>query len=287
MRLYISYFLLISSLPAFSQTFSGTVKDASSKSPLPYVHIGVLNRNMGVISREDGSFLIDLSNAQPEDQLLFSMIGYETQKIVISKLKETNLTILLVPKTYQLKEVTVKGKRKFKKDFTKLGRSKPTTTTTGRSREGEFGYGGEWGLSVSTNGKKYKIIDAQFHLRFNTVDSALFRIQVYSIKDGMPNESLLKKETFVKSKSGDHWIVCYLDDQDITIDQEVIITYETVRVWFRKNGVNELFYTFGAGHEFPTYSRNSSHDAWKINGDVPRVAMFLTVEEVKPETPKK
>ena len=61
-----------------SQNFKGTVIDAESKAPLSYVNIGVLNKNMGVISRDDGSFEIDLSKAASDDTLVFSMIGFES-----------------------------------------------------------------------------------------------------------------------------------------------------------------------------------------------------------------
>jgi hypothetical protein len=287
MKRLILVFILLTHYSAIAQLITGKVRDASNKSPLPYVHIGVLDRNMGVISHDDGSFSIDLSNAKPDDQLLFSMIGYETFRVQISQIKSSNLDVSLKPKVYELKEVVVRGKRKSKKDFIKLGRYNSTTTTRGRSSREEFGYGGEWGLKILNNGKKYKVLDARFHLRFNTVDSALFRIQLYSINNELPAESLLKKETFVTSKSGQHWIICDLENQDITLDQDVILTYETVRVWFKKDGVNELFYTFGSGYiEGQTYSRMSSHDQWKVNDkDTPPVALYLTVEEIK-EQPK-
>lgn len=286
MRYIFLALIVLGGYNATSQLITGKVKDAGNKSPLPYVHIGVLDRNMGVISREDGSFSIDLSNAKPDDHLLFSMIGYETYRVQVSQIKNPQLDVLLIPKVYELKEVVVRGKKKSKKDYIKLGRYNSTTTTRGRSSREEFGYGGEWGLKILNNGKKHKLLDARFHLRFNTVDSALFRLQLYSVKNDIPSESLLKKESFVTSKSGEHWIICDLENQDITLDQDVIVTYETVRVWFKKDGVNELFYTFGSGYiEGQTYSRMSSHDQWKINDkDSPRVALYLTVEEIKEQS---
>jgi len=258
-----------------AQTLRGVVKDASTLQPLAYVHVGVFNKNMGVISRENGEFEIDLSHALPDDELGFSIIGYETKKIRIEKIIKSYLIIQLTPKRYLLKEVIVRDK---KRDTRTLGRVQPSKWTTGQSGQTEFGFGGEWGLRINHDDKKYLLNDVQFHLRYNTFDSVLYRIQVYSIKDGLPNESLLTKDLFVKSYRNKKWIIAYCEDQQILIDQDVIVTFEFVRLWFSKSGENRLFITHGTGYEQgTTYHRSSSQDAWSINTKPP-VTMFITVE---------
>ncbi len=276
---FLSILFLQLPLLSFSQTFTGKVTDSKTKEPLPYVHIGVLNRNLGVISRDDGSFEINLSTAKPEEELVFSMIGYETTKMKIGEIKESNLAIKLAPKTYQLKEVVVRA-RKIK-DPTKLGRYKTTGTTTGHSGSEVYGFGGEWGLKIYADRKKYKILDARFHLRFNTVDSILFRIHVYAAPNGLPGESLLKKEAFVKSRSKQQWIICDLESQDIILDQDVVVTYEVVRLWYNNKNDNQLFFTHGTGYDKGLrFSRASSHDQWKMN-ESPPIVLYLSGEEIK------
>lgn len=259
-----------------AQTVRGVIKDASTKQPLAYVHVGVFNKNMGVISHENGEFEIDLSRALPDDEIGFSMIGYETKKVKVESVGREYLAIQLTPKQYMLKEVIVRDK---KRETKKLGRTEPSKWTTGQSGHTEFGFGGEWGLRINHEGKKYWLDNVQFHLRFNTVDSVLYRIQIYSIKDGLPGESLLRKDLLVKSYKNKKWIIAYCEDQQILIDQDVIVTFEFVRWWTSTSGENRLFTTHGLGYEQgTTYHRISSQDAWSINAKPP-VTMFMTVEE--------
>ncbi|MBS1680587.1 MAG: carboxypeptidase-like regulatory domain-containing protein [Bacteroidetes bacterium] len=264
-----------------AQVLHGIIRDSKTDKALPYVHIGVPNKNMGTISHEDGRFSIDLSKADRDDSIFFSRIGYAIEKKQIKSIILSQETqIKLVEKPQQLMEVVV---RPDKPKTTKLGRFTPSKITIGHSLTKEFGLGGEWGLKISNHGKKYWIDNIQFHMRFNTVDSILFRIQIYSIKDDVPDKSLLSHETFVSSRANQHWIVRNLEKEYLILDQDVIITYEVIRVYFSKKGDNEIFFTYGKGYEEgKIYSRASSFDAWKIGEPAPKaipVAMFMTVSE--------
>jgi hypothetical protein len=252
------------------------VIDAESKAPLSYVNIGVRDKNMGVISRDDGSFEIDLSKAAPDDTLVFSMIGYESTMFKAGDLRTTTKEVRLKPKTYQLKEVVITDK---KKKPVKLGRYRPSKTTSGHSNTQTFGFGGEWGLKISPGGKKYWIEQAGFHLRFNTVDSIQFRIKIYSVIDDLPGESLLKKDIYVKSYKNDHWILRDLSAENLVIDQDVIVTFEVLQLWYSQTGENQIFFTHGSGYEQGrTYSRLSSHDKWSVD-ERPPVTLYLLAQE--------
>jgi hypothetical protein len=143
--------------------------------------------------------------------------------------------------------------------------------------------GSEYLTKEKNKGKKYWIDNVQFHMRFNTVDSILFRVQIYSVKDDMPNQSLLAKEIFVTSHINQHWIIKDLERESLILDQDVIVTYEVVRVWFSKKSDNEIFFTYGKGYnEGKIYSRASSMDKWELGQSAPKaipVAMFLTVSD--------
>lgn len=244
---------------------------------MPYVHIGVMNKNMGVISAENGTFEIDLSKADKNDELLFSMLGYEIVKKRIAAMTVfNNVEIKLVQKPEQLKEVVVHHK-KIKP--IKLGRFNPSHTTIGHSGTATLGLGGEWGLQIFNKGKKYWIDNVQFHLRFNTVDSILFRIQIYSVKDGLPNESLLAHDAFVTSHANQNWIVKNFERDNLILNEDVIVTFEVVRIWWSKKTDNQFFITFGKGYsEGKSFSRASSLDKWAI-GERPPVTMFMTVTD--------
>ena len=70
----------------------GQVLDAATKEPLPYVNIGLINKNIGTVSDDYGYFELDVNaklNAQ--DTLLFSMIGFESKSSVLKDFLDQQL----------------------------------------------------------------------------------------------------------------------------------------------------------------------------------------------------
>lgn len=261
---------------AEAQLIEGTVVDAKTQEPLPYVNIGIVNKNYGVISRENGTFQIDLTNAPRQENLIFSILGYDPQEFVIATLSSGSLNVQLQPRTYPLREVVVTSTRLKKPE--KLGRFQITKTTTGHSNTGHYGFGGEWGLRIFCDGKKYRLADVQFHTRFNTLDSILYRIHIYSIVNDLPAESLIQKELFVISRKHQKWIVRDLTQEGIVLDQDAIVTFEIVHLWYDPTKDNQLFFTQGEGYERGgTYARQSSLDIW-TRQQRPPIALFLTAD---------
>ena len=167
-------------------------------------------------------------------------------------------------------------------DPVKLGRYQPTKITTGYSGTGEFGFGGEWGIRINNDGQTYQIIDINLHTRFNTLDSVLLRFNIYSTRDNLPHTSLLSDELFVTSHKRDKWITKDVSAEQLIVDQDVIVTFEVVRLWYSTTGGNALFYTHGKGYDqSDTYRRASSLDRWTIQDDPP-ITLYLTVDGYVP-----
>lgn len=85
-------------------TITGSVKDASSQEPLPGVNIIVKNTTRGTTTDVDGKYAID---AEENDVLLFTFIGFETQEIVVGN--QTQFNILMKPDATSLEELVVIG----------------------------------------------------------------------------------------------------------------------------------------------------------------------------------
>lgn len=275
-----NWFMLMASC-ASAQKIAGVVSDSKTSESLPYVHIGVAGKNLGVISRDDGSYEIDLTSAGRDDVLVFSIIGYETRKLIAAEVQPGKLDVHLTPRVYQLKDVIVVRDTR-ERPTQKLGRYTPTKITTGQSGMKEFGFGGEWGLQISPEGKKYLINDVRLHMRYMSVDSVLFRVNMYAVEGGMPGESILQHEIFMtayKKSKKKKWIVKDLVKENLVIDRNLIVTVEPVRIWFSKRGDNQLFFTHGEGYEQGrSYYRASSQDAWIDDHFLP-ATLYLTVEE--------
>ncbi len=87
----------------YSQDFivKGKIVDKSSKNFIEYVNIGILNKNIGTISKLDGTFILKAPNKFKNDSLTISHVSYYTIKIPVKNLK--NNIIFLKPKIHEIK----------------------------------------------------------------------------------------------------------------------------------------------------------------------------------------
>lgn len=256
------------------QSLRGKVIDKSTKAPLEFVHIGIKGKNSGSITRESGDFELELSQFIDSDTILISHIGYKTLQLAAGDFStNSDISIALEPINFEVPEIIIFGRDV--ESYT-LGRKKPTKVTTGHSGTGAYGVGKEWGLLIKYEDVPYYIKDVSFHTRFNTVDSVLFRINVYELNDfQLPGATMLKKPIYTKSYKRDKWISSSIIAHNILVEKDVVVTFETIRIWYRKKGKNQLFFTHGAGYnEGTTYSRESSHSKWLINQSGP-IAMYI------------
>lgn len=269
-----SYLLLLLPKAVKCQVVSGLVKHANTQEVLSYVHIGVAGKNVGTITNDLGQFSLDLSSIQGHEKVLISMIGFETISLEKSALNVSQtLEVYLHPISYTVPEIEVVAGRG--KEI-KLGRHRRSKTTSGQSGVAEFGFGGEWGVKVLYPEESYFLNEISFHTRFNTVDSVLFRLNVYEVVDDRPGNSILLEPIYTTSYSGDKWISGNALAQSILIDDDIIVSFELVRIWYSEQGNNYLFYTHGKGYpEGRSFSRESSHDNWQVDQRAP-LAIYIS-----------
>jgi hypothetical protein len=258
-----------------AQIVTGTVVDARTRAPLAYVHIGIVNRGVGVISDEWGRFRFPMANAFRADTLTFSMIGYTTTHKVVASLTEGDNKIAMEPSITQLKEVVIHDK---KREQLKFGRVRPTKTTTGASGIKDYGIGKEVGTTIKNDGHKYYINAINFHQRWNTVDSILYRINIYTLKNELPDTSILQKAIFVMAYKRDKWVTKQLEAEVILFDRDLFVSIELIRRW-NNDGDNLLFYSHGEGQrDCKSYIRPTSLAQWTTNFAIP-LTLHLTVEK--------
>lgn len=96
--------LLTSAIQAQTRVIKGVVTAQSDKASLPGATVLNKTTSSGVATDLDGKFSIKVAKG---DTLVFSFIGYLTQKIVISNQKELN--VILVEESKQIDDVIVTG----------------------------------------------------------------------------------------------------------------------------------------------------------------------------------
>lgn len=110
--LFITVFTLIQFSPLLAQkNLTGKIVEKSTNKPLRYVNIYNKNNNSGTYSNVHGFFTISIDS--PTDTIVFTSIGYESKEIIWGK--ESNTTIHLNKKSYEIEETLVSAeKRKYK-----------------------------------------------------------------------------------------------------------------------------------------------------------------------------
>ena len=135
-QLFLGVFILqgIFSLAMAQQHYqlNGIVLTAKGSVPVPYAHVGIPARGMGVISNEVGAFTLNYPAAYAKDSLKVSCLGFKTYTIALSKVQqEDTLRIYLKPEVLELAEALVKphsdsGRAILREAFKRLKKNYPS-----------------------------------------------------------------------------------------------------------------------------------------------------------------
>lgn len=110
-KLIIISMIGLSGYGSFAQDIvTGIISDIAGE-PLPFVNVTVKNSSIGTTSLENGTYKI---NAQDDDILIFSFLGFTSQEIIVGSKKEIDIT--LTEDVAQLDEVVIIGYGTVKKD---------------------------------------------------------------------------------------------------------------------------------------------------------------------------
>ena len=104
---------------------NGIVLDVQTRKPLPFVNIGIRNKNVGCASDDDGKFSILIPELFVNDTLTFSMVGYADLELPVKKAIELNaMEFEMRQKAEMLRPVIISG-RKFIEKKSALPKAPP------------------------------------------------------------------------------------------------------------------------------------------------------------------
>jgi len=218
----------------------GQVRDQNSGESLPFVNIGLIEKNIGTVSDDSGYFVLEIPEKISKESLLrFSMLGYVSQEFTVEEfLKQNTLTIALKEEVTALDEVIVTTKRSSYKTII-LGNNTTskliyTAFTTNK-------LGNEMGFVV--RGRKRPMILKQFSISIveNDYGPIRFRMNFYGLKEGLPNKSLLEENIFIETDLTSGIVRKDLSSYEIVIDQDFFIAIE----WIEDLGPGKLFFSGG------------------------------------------
>ena len=271
--LFLFAFLLCIPVLNAQYILQGRIIDALTKEPLPFVNVGVLKKELGTVSNEDGFFFLEVPDVFAKETLRFSMIGFDERDFQVADLEAillSNNTLVLAEQTTFLEEVVLTAKKKW---YTRVSGNATTSKLliTGFTSNQ---LGNEIALFVKVKKTPAYIEGIQFSVVENIYPEVRFRVNVYSSEYRFPDENILKENIFVTLKQSEGIISVDLKEYDILVDDDVFISLE----WIDEDlGSEGLWFSAGVFGK-SIYARSTSQAEWKKQRGL-SLGMSVTLRE--------
>ena len=312
---YLLLFLLgLAVGPASAQLIGGAITDAATHAGLPYVNIGVVGKDLGTVSTEQGRYQLLFREALANDTVRVSSLGYETQRLLLRTLL-AQPNIVLVPGNVALQEVQVRGQSLFRRALT-LGNT--TNSLTSNLNLNTHDLGSEIGTVISIKRRPTRVLTANFNVSYNKAGPLTFRVNCYRLDaKGRPTEAkLLAHDVFVTSDIKTGTISVDLAHERLVVEEDFFLALEWIksrdaasaagqpahptnfRASITKNsdgrGVpppppqpQDLAFSLSVGYvNNDLYLRSTSQAAWErasigaiLMGMQPRISFFVTAQD--------
>lgn len=217
-RIFIStLLLLLTSLGYTQNTITGTVKNSADNTILAYVSIGVVDKAMGTVSKENGSFSMKINQSlKGKDIINFSLIGYQDYSISINEFEDSNKVIYLTPKSDVLPVISIIkntinqytiGSLETGKMLLKFYHEFDTSQNDLLGRE----------QAIIFDIENDVIIDKiSFHIGCNEYQNLKLRLKLYDIVNGEPTTTFNQEDIIFEVTEGKKGLFT-IDVQDYTI----------------------------------------------------------------------
>ena len=273
MRIALTFWILLFATFSYGQIVINGIVKSDSNVPLEYVNIGIKNKNIGTISNDKGMFQITINNSEIHQLLTFSSIGFQEKSFSISELNELNFVeIILEESQMQLQEVVLISS---KPKLLELGTKSYVTMVAGYVKANNDKNNDIQELAKEIKVKKpSKLLDVNIHLFHVHVDTASFRINIYDIKDHLPNNKINTENIIIRKKVENGWNKFILEEYNLKFETPFFITIEYLPK--EKDEAEPFRYS---GQLFgKSITRSASLGHWNTKNGI-TMSMFVTVKQ--------
>jgi len=230
MKKYISIciFFLLNNY-SISQNLIGQIVELENGNSISYASLGILHKNEGTVTNSNGDFSLDISNYSDSETLRISALGFESLDFLIQHCKEflinqESLKIELSQKSKNLDEVIVTaGKRKLMVSGNNV---KSSMIIAGFQNKK---LGAEMGTVLKYNKKrKGHIVSLNFNLAYNLDDSIKFRVNLYEMKNGLPDKNVLAESIYFHDKPINSKITIDVSELNINMKDDCFLSIELI-----------------------------------------------------------
>ena len=263
-----------------SIVLTGTVVDKAINMPLAYVSVGVLNKSMGSVTDTSGNFVFNIGQENISDSLQISIVGYSPLRIAVKDfIAASDKTTRLSVKSQQLQEVIVTNaiQRVNTEIIGRQAVSKLVQVSVHNKKSADETIGSEMGMRYTSSRDNAIIRDFNFYISANNFNFIKFRVNIYSVKNDMPDTLIYDKQIFATVndfKIG--WTKIDMEQYAIKVKGEFIITVQWIesRMDKKENPVTILAVVLTPFSK-NCYVRIASQDKWKKMGV--KLSSFVTL----------
>jgi predicted alpha/beta superfamily hydrolase len=244
---------------AFTQTvITGVVYDAETKVPLSYVNIGIKNKNIGTVSRPNGTFSIEIPVQNEDDTLTFSMVGCFELNAGIKNIIITNQkSFPLAVKATELSTITVTARALTEKKFGIKNEKALIHFTDGSTNQNDIF---EIAQLIRFGTARSKITSVNLLINQARKDSATFRINFYRFDGSAPAERIIEKSIVQTAQIDKGWLKFDLSDSNIYIKGNFVAAIEFIPTTQQSDPIS---YEVKLGGSAKSFVRSSSQGLWK------------------------
>ncbi len=229
----------------------------SNNKPVPYASLGVPAGDNGTVADSTGNFLLTVDEILANDSVRISSLGYQSKKFKVkdlSSLLSGQPVIALSKQENQLQEVVIRSKKVHLKTVGNTSRSKFFSVVF-PLRD----LGNEVGVKVSLGKRNVLLRSFNFNISYLQLDSATFRFNIYSFKNGVPSENLLKQNVLetIGNNAGNYKID--LTKYRLLLKGDILISLEWIA---GKTSSGNGKVQFSAGLLASSYHRKTTEAKW-------------------------
>lgn len=245
----------------FAQSIQGKLIDQYTKAPIPFVNIGILGKNIGTVSDDEGNFTLEVPKTgwSASDTLRFSSIGYQSVDFIMLHEKELSKVIYLKPIILSLPTVVINPK-KFKRPKV-LGHRNNSPKMIFYFQSNRLGT--ELCNLIEVKKGSYHLKKAHFNIAQNKFGLLVFRVHVYENEGGKPGKNLLPKELIVSTDLKNGTLSVDLAPHNLIVEHDFFIGLEWVKTLSKGNISKDLQFCIGLGQAGGIFSKTTSQAYWK------------------------
>ena len=226
-----AFLLGFSNFITAQNSYSGSVYEENSTTPIPYAIVKVQHKNIGIVSNESGKFNLSNQGIDAGDSIIVTCLGYKPKFFSVRGWKN-EMSIYMIPDPIQLSDAIVSAKRAKE---TKIGITNGGTKSlfiplfTKKEFSTDNLIGREIGTIFNIE-KNCSINGIHIYVASNKYDSIKIRAIFYSVENGLPKDIIVNRDIIFSVSEKNGWVNIDISQHKIQFNkgQQIALTLMTL-----------------------------------------------------------